>query len=70
MPPLESMQNDPAGRPPPILFCPSCSCPTVPEAPPDAIKPKQQLLVRETRALVPAAKARVTATNVFMLTIK
>lgn len=64
---MVSMQKDPAGRLPPILFCPSVSCPTVPEAPPEAVKLKQQVLVRETRALAPAVKARATATNVFMV---
>lgn len=54
----------PSGSWPTTLFCPSGSCPTLA---PDAVKPKQQVLARETRALVPAVRARATATKVFMM---
>lgn len=41
----------------PIRFCPSLSCPTEPDAPPEALKWKQQLSPRVMRAWEPAAKA-------------
>jgi hypothetical protein len=46
----------------PIRFCPSLSCPTEPDAPPEAVKWKQQLSPRVMRAWEPAAKAAMLKT--------
>lgn len=51
----------------PIRFCPSLSWPTVPEAPPEAVRWKQQLVVRPVRAWVLAAKAAKVAKRLFMI---
>lgn len=56
----ESIQNCAGDRLlSPIRFCPSLSCPTGPDEPPEAVKWKQQLLPRGTRAWAPAVKAAI-----------
>lgn len=66
MAPLESMQNCAGGSPPRTRFCPSPSWPMVPDTPPEAERPKQQVLLLPTRAFAPAAKA-ATATTFFII---
>lgn len=59
--PLESIQYRAGCKlSSPMRFWPSPSWPSLPEAPPEEVRLKQQLSVRPTRALEPAAKtARV-----------
>ena len=52
----------------PIRFCPSLSWPTVPEAPPDAVRWKQQLVVRPVRPWALAARA-AKVMKLFMIVI-
>ena len=47
------------GKPPPTLFWPSPSCPTVPDCPPDAVKLKLHPALRTEAAEAPRLKARV-----------
>lgn len=48
-------------RPPPILFCPSDSCPIVPDSPPDAVRPKEQVDRGTVRAETPAIRDKVAS---------
>ena len=67
--PVESMQYEAGVRPPPTLFWPSLSWPTVPAAAPvpEAVRPKQQVLLRATKALAVATRAAVAKTVVFIM---
>ena len=69
MAPVESMQYEAGVRPPYTRFCPSLSCPTEPSAPPApaALRPKQQVPSRATKAFVLAVKAKVVRRKVFMM---
>ena len=70
--PVESIQYEAGARPPPTLFWPSLSWPTDPTAPPapEAVRPKQQVSERATKALVPATRAAVVSRVVFMVAIR
>ena len=55
-----------ADNPPPILFCPSESCPMVPDSPPEAVRSKEQVDRGTVRAETPAIRDKVASVYILV----
>jgi len=58
MPPFEIVKVA-ADKPPPMRFCPSDNCPMVPDSPPEAVSPNEQVDRGRAREDTPATKEKI-----------